>query len=62
MKYLVIALLVAIVISLSSGLFFLTKKDGDPNRLLSALKVRVALSVTLIILLVSSFYFGWIQP
>lgn len=62
MKYLVIALLVAIVISLGSGLFFLTKEGSDPTRLLAALKVRVALSVLLIVVLVSSFYFGWIQP
>ena len=62
MKILVFALLAAIVISLGSGLFFLTKQDSDPTKLLSALKVRVALSALLIIVLISSFYFGWITP
>lgn len=62
MKILVVALLAAIVISLGSGLFFLTKQDSDPTKLLSALKVRVALSALLIIVLISSFYFGWITP
>jgi hypothetical protein len=62
MKILIFALLAAIVISLGSGLFFLTKQDSDPTKLLSALKVRVALSALLIIVLISSFYFGWITP
>jgi hypothetical protein len=62
MKILVVALLVAIVISLGSGLFFLTRDDTDSPRLLAALKIRVALSVLLIVVLVSSFYFGWITP
>lgn len=62
MKVLVLALLAAIVISLGSGLFFLTKDESNSRRLLSALKVRIALSVLLILVLVLSFYFGWIGP
>ena len=50
MKIIVLVLLAAIVIALFSGLFFLAKdKDHPPSpRLLTALKVRVALSITLV--------------
>ncbi len=62
MKLVVLILLGAVVISLFSGLFFLTKDKDHPNspRLLTALKVRVALSVTLVLLLVVSYSMGWI--
>ena len=61
MKTIVIILLAAIVISLGSGLFFLTKDDQDSERLLKALKVRVALSLVLIAFLVGSYFFGWLN-
>ena len=60
MKTIALLLLAAIVISLAAGLFFLTKNDGDSTRLLTALKIRVVLSVVLILFLVLSFSFGWI--
>ena len=64
MKLIVLALLAAIVVSLFSGLFFLTRDSDkeDSTRLLTSLKIRVVLSIALIVLLVSSFLFGWIQP
>ena len=62
MKAVVLLLLAAIVISLGSGLFFLTKDDKNSTRVLNALKVRVALSVALILFLVVSFSLGWIKP
>lgn len=58
MKTLVLLLLVAIVISLGSALFSLAKKDSDPKAMLNALKIRVALSVLLIIVLVVSWNLG----
>lgn len=61
MKIVVIVLLIAIVISLGSGLFHLSKADHDPARVLKALKIRVALSLVLVIFLVASYYLGWIQ-
>ena len=62
MKLIVMLLLVAIVIALFSGLFFLVKDKDHPDspRLLTALKVRVGLSITLVVLLVLSYQFGWI--
>lgn len=61
MKVIVILLLAAIVISLGSGLFFLTRDKQDSTRMLNALKVRVALSIALIAFLLSAFYFGWVE-
>jgi len=62
MKLIVMLLLAAIVIALFSGLFFLVKDKDHPDspRLLTALKVRVGLSITLVVLLVLSYKFGWI--
>lgn len=60
MKAIVLILLAAIVASLGSGLFFLTRADGKSTRLLNALKIRIALSIVLILFLLVSFYFGWI--
>ena len=62
MKVVVLVLLAAIVISLGSGLFFLTRDDKNSTRVLTALKIRVGLSVALILFLVLSFSLGWIQP
>jgi hypothetical protein len=64
MKLVVLLLLAAIVIALFSGLFFLAKDKDHPNspRLLNALKIRVALSIALVVLLVSSYYLGWLTP
>lgn len=60
MKIIVIVLLLAIVASLLSGLFFLAKDDQNSTRLLSALKIRVALSAVLVLFLVVSYFMGWL--
>jgi hypothetical protein len=62
MKTIVLVLLAAIVLALFSGLFFMVKDKDHPEspRLLTALKVRVGLSILLVLLLVTSFKFGWI--
>lgn len=62
MKLVVIVLLIAIVVSLGTGLFHLSRKDHDSVRVLKALKIRVALSLVLIVFLVASYYLGWITP
>lgn len=61
MKLIVLFMLAAIVISLASGLFFLAKDDTNSPRLLKALKIRVGLSITLIVFLVSAYSLGYIQ-
>jgi hypothetical protein len=61
MKLVVIILLAAIVISLGSGLFYLSRDDADSSKVLKALKIRVALSAVLILFLLGSYYFGYIR-
>ena len=62
MKFVVFALLAAIVISLGTGLFYLRREDADSPKMLRALQVRVALSLVLILVLVASYFLGWINP
>lgn len=59
MKLVVILLLLAIVVSLGSGLFYLAKDDQNSTRVLKAFKIRVALSAVLILFLLLSYYMGW---
>jgi len=61
MKYVVFALLAAILISLGSGLYYLTRDAADSTKVLKALKIRVALSALLILFLLVSYFMGWIQ-
>lgn len=60
MKYVVFILLAAIVISLGSGLYYLSRKDANSSKMLKALKIRVGLSALLIVFLVSSYFMGWL--
>jgi cytochrome bd-type quinol oxidase subunit 2 len=60
MRYFVILVLVCIVGLLFSALFFMFKDKGDSRRMVKALTWRVALSVSLFLLLMVGFYFGWI--
>jgi hypothetical protein len=59
LKLVVIVLLLAIVVSLGSGLFYLARDDQNSPRVLKALKIRVALSAILILFLLLSYYMGW---
>lgn len=59
MKLIVLILLLAITVSLGYGLFFLSKDNQSSTRLLTALKLRVALSAVLIAFLVLSYFMGW---
>ena len=62
MKLIILAVFAAIVISLGSGLLFLTRDPRGSPRLLKALKIRVVLSALLIGLLVLSWFMGWMSP
>ena len=61
-KIVLVVLLLAIVASLFSGLFFLMKDDSRQRRTLTALKVRVGLSIVLLIFLAVAFSQGWLRP
>jgi hypothetical protein len=61
-KILILAVLAAIVFSLGTALFHLSRGKGDPQKMVRALTVRVALSVALFILLMLAWYNGLISP
>jgi heme/copper-type cytochrome/quinol oxidase subunit 4 len=58
MKIVVIVLLLAVVASLFSGLFFVYRDKGDSNRAVVALTVRIVLSLVVFLVLVGSYFFG----
>ncbi len=61
-KLIVGILLIAIVVSLFSGLFFLMKDSSKSKRTLRALTMRVGLQVALIAFLLLATTLGWIHP
>ena len=62
MKLLVIAVLLAILTSLGSGLFFLVRDQDSSRRAMRMLTIRIVLSVILFLLLIAAWYAGLIQP
>jgi hypothetical protein len=62
-KYLVVAMLVLILISLGKALFHLTSsKPHDGAKMVKALAWRIGLSVALFVLLIVAYTQGWIYP
>jgi formate/nitrite transporter FocA (FNT family) len=60
MRYFVIAMLLLILLSLGSALFYLVKDRGQSTRTVKALTLRVAFSIALFLILMASYYFGFI--
>ncbi len=58
MRYLVIAVLLAIVASLGSAAVFMMRDRGNSKRMVKALAIRVGLSVALFAFLMLGYYFG----
>jgi hypothetical protein len=61
-KILIVLMLVAIVASLGSALFHLSRSGGDSQKMFRALALRVGLSVGLFILLMIAWALGLITP
>ena len=61
MRYIVIGVFVAIVVSLFSALYFVYQDRGGSTRALKALTIRVALSVGLFAFLMLGYYLGWFR-
>ena len=61
-KILIVVTLFAIVFSLGSALFHMSRGKGDSRKMARALTVRVGLSVALFILLMLAWYNGLITP
>ncbi len=60
MKIIVIAGLIAVIVSLFSALYFLYRDRGHGTRMVKMLAVRVALSASLVAFLVIAYWMGWI--
>ena len=61
MRYFVIAIFAAIVVSLFSALFFVYHDRSGSTRAVKALAIRVALSVGLFAFLMLGYYLGWFR-
>lgn len=60
MRIVVILFILFIVFSLGSALYYLVKDKGQSDRTVKALTVRISLSILLFVMLMASYYFGWI--
>ena len=61
-KFIIIALLLAVLAALFSSVFFLVKDESSKRRTLGLLKLRVVLSLTLIVFVIVAYLMGWIHP
>ncbi len=61
-KTIIVVLLIAVLVSLMTSMSFLIRDESSRKRTLTALKIRVGLSVTLMLFVMLSWHQGWIQP
>jgi uncharacterized membrane protein len=62
MKAVIALAFVGILVVLGAALVFLLRDRGSSNRMLNLLRLRVALSATLVALVWFCYYMGWIRP
>ncbi len=60
MKLVVVILLILVLVSLFSGLFFMLKDKGNSKRAVKALTFRVGFSLCVFLFLMAGYYFGFI--
>lgn len=58
LKVLIVVLMLAVIVSLFSGLVFLLKDDSKSHRLVNSLAVRVGLSLLLLALILGALWHG----
>ena len=64
-KVLIVIVLFAIIISLGSALFHLSRgnrSEEDSRKMARALTIRIGLSLALFLMLMAAWYFGLIKP
>lgn len=61
-SFLIIVVMLAILVSLGSGLYYLVRDQGKSERTVIALSIRVSLSIILLALLAWGFASGFIPP
>ena len=59
---LMVLVMLGILVSLGSGLFFLVRDSGKTNRTVISLSVRVGLAVLLLVLLAIGFVVKFLAP
>jgi hypothetical protein len=62
MKILIGVLLMMVLVSLFSGLYFMYKDKGNSKRVVTALTIRVALSITIVVIVMAGYFLGSISP
>jgi hypothetical protein len=60
--HVILAFIVAILVALGSGMVFLVRDQGSRRRTVTALSLRIGLSIALILFLVIGYRMGWIHP
>jgi len=60
-RIVIIMLLLGVLSSLFSGLFFLYRDRGEGERAVKALTLRIALSIALFVLLILGYRLGWMH-
>lgn len=58
LKAVIVVLMLAVIVSLFSGLFFLIKDGGKTNRVVNSLAVRVTLSILLLAVILIALWQG----
>ncbi len=61
-KTIILIMLLLVLLSLAAGMFTMIKDRNKTDRTVRFLTFRIAISVSLFILLIVSFFMGWIQP
>jgi len=61
-KISIVAVLIAIIVSLASGMLFLVKDKGQTTRTAKALTIRITLSVSLFALMMLGIATGHLKP
>ena len=61
-RLIIVIILVAILTSLFSGMYFMIKDRGQSTRNVKALSIRIGLSIFLFILLIIAYLPGIIRP
>lgn len=60
MKIILMVLLALVLVSLFSGLYFMYRDKGQTRRTVIALTIRVALSVTIFVIVIVGYFMGWL--
>lgn len=61
-RIIIVLVLIAILASLFSGMYFMLKDRGNSTRNVKALSIRIGLSLLLFALLIVAYLMGWIKP